>query len=90
MLAEAPMMSGQTIARIEKLENGYVVEVCDPKVVAKNREPKSSYEDPWKGHALATVDDVKEFLGKHLDSLSPPPSADEEYKHAFKAASTKK
>lgn len=83
------MMSGQTIARIEKLENGYVVEVCDPKIMENNRKSSSKYEDPWKGHALATVEDVKNFLGSHLDKLSPPPSADEEYKNAFKAASKK-
>lgn len=85
-----PMMSGQTIARIEKLANGYVVEVYDEKIAAKNREPKSAWKEPWVGHALPTAEAVKDFLGKHLDTLSPPPAAGVEYADAFKKAATSK
>lgn len=83
------MMSGQTIARIEKLANGYVVEVYDEKVAAENRKPKTEYKDPWVGHALPTAEAVKEFLGQHLDTLSPPPAAGVEYADSFKAATSK-
>lgn len=76
-------MSGETVLRIEKLENGYEVEICDPKVMENNRKPKSTYEDPWKGYAFTTAEEVKAFVGQHLDSLKPPPDADEEYTDAF-------
>lgn len=78
-------MSSDTVLRIEKLENGYEVEICDPKVMESNRKPKSNYEDPWKGYAFTTADEVKAFVGQHLDSLKPPPDADEEYSSAFDA-----
>lgn len=77
---------GDTVLRIEKLTNGYEVEICDPKVMENNRKPKTSYEDPWKGYAFTTADEVKTFVGLHLDSLKPPPGPDEEYASAFKQA----
>ena len=79
-------MSDDTILRIEKLENGYEVEICDPKIMESNRKPKSNWQDPWKGYAFVTADEVKDFVGKQLDSLKPPPDADEEYSDAFKQA----
>ncbi len=79
-------MSGDTVLRIEKLENGYEVEICDPKIQAANDKPKSSWQDPWKGYAFTTAEEVKNFVGEHLDSLKPPPDADEEYGAAFKQA----
>lgn len=81
-------MSGDTVLRIEKLENGYEVEICDPKIQAKNDKPKSAWEDPWKGYAFTTAEEVKNFVGEHLDSLKPPPDADEEYGSAFKSATS--
>lgn len=79
-------MSG-TILRVEKLENGYEVEVCDEKIMAENRKPKSVYEDPWKSYAFETAAGVVEFIKTHLDKLKPPPGAEEEYSSAFKMAS---
>jgi hypothetical protein len=77
---------GDTIVRIEKLTNGYEVEICDPTVMENNRKPKSTYEDPWKSYAFTTADEVKTFIGAHLDSLKPPPGMDEEYAQAFNEA----
>lgn len=82
-------MSGDIVLRIEKLENGYEVEICDPKVMEKNNKPKSNYESPWKGYAFTTAEEVKTFVGEHLDSLKPPPDADTEYSEAFKQATAK-
>jgi hypothetical protein len=79
---------GDTVLRIEKLTNGYEVEICDSKIMDANRKPKSVYEDPWKSYAFTTAEEVKAFVGEHLDSLKPPPEADEEYAQAFKQAST--
>ncbi len=76
-------MGGDNILRIEKMENGYAVSVCDPKLMAKNEKAKSGYTDPWKTYAFTTAEEVKDFVGEHLDSLKPPPDADTEYSTAF-------
>ena len=80
------MSQGEDVARIEKLENGYEVEICDPKIVAENAKPKSMYKSPWLGYAFTTKEEVIAFLAKHLDSLKPPPDADTEYGEGFKSA----
>ena len=74
------------IIRVEKLENGYEVEICDPKIMAANEKPKSSWQDPWKGYAFTTAKEAVAFMAEHMDSLQPPPSADKEYSDAFKQA----
>jgi len=82
------MGGGEDVLRVEKLENGYEVEICDPKIMAANQKPKSSYESPWKGYAFTTAAEVVAFISEHLDSLKPPPDADTEYTEGFKQAST--
>ena len=79
-------MGGEDVLRIEKLENGYEVEICDPKIMEENRKPKSEYKSPWKGYAFTTAGEVIKFITDHLESLKPPPDADEEYAEAFKAS----
>ena len=77
-----------TILRIEKAENGYSVEICDPKIMASNDKPKAAYADPWKEYLFTTAEEVKNFVGEHLDSLKPPPDADAEYGQAFAKATS--
>ena len=74
---------GETVLRIEKLQNGWEIEIADPEVLKNNKDPKKSWKDPWVGYAMLSVDDVKEFIGKHLDSLEPPADADDEYGAEF-------
>lgn len=62
---------------IQKLENGYQVRVCDPKIRAENEKPKSGYKDPWKSYAFSTSAEVLEFVGKHLSTL--PKSEHEQF-----------
>lgn len=75
------------ILRIEKLTNGYEVEIADPKIVAENAKPKSNWQDPWKGYAFKSAEEVATFVGATLDKLAPP-SADDEFSAAFKEATT--
>lgn len=75
--------------RIEVLENGYTVEVRDPDIDAANKKPKSEWESPWKTYAFSTPEEVKTFVGEHLDKLLPPPDADTEFSSAFNAATAK-
>ena len=80
------MSSGDSIVRIDKLENGYEVEVCDAAIMEANREPKSNWQDPWKGYAFTTAKEAVAFIAKHLDTLKPPPDAETEYGDSFKRA----
>jgi hypothetical protein len=61
------------VVRIEKLENGYEVEIRDQKQVGKNREGglNSPYKDPWCGYAFKTTAEVCAFLEKNLDKAVP-------------------
>lgn len=77
------------IARIEKLENGYEVEVCDPATEDKNSRGKGPYVDPWKGYAFKTTDEVVAFLTKVLGKLAPV-SDSEEYAESFNKAVSEK
>lgn len=82
-------MSGDCIARIDKLENGYTVEVYDQDTADANNKPKNtSYESPWKEYAFETGDKVIEFLTKHINSLKPPPDADTQFSDAFDTAAS--
>jgi len=79
-------MSDDCVLRIEKLENGYEVEIVDPKIQEENAKPKSSWQDPWKGYAFSTKEEVVAFVTEHLDKLKPKPSDDDEYASAFNQA----
>jgi hypothetical protein len=78
---------GDCSLKIDVLQNGFNVEVRDPKIDAANNKPKSSWEDPWKTYAFSTVEEVEGFVSKHLKELKPPPDADAEFSSAFNAAS---
>jgi hypothetical protein len=71
---------GDCVVRIEKLENGFEVEICDPEVQAANKAPSKlgkpvPWKDPWKDYAFATSKEVIAFLTNHLDKLQPEDEA---------------
>lgn len=73
------------VLKIEKLENGYEVEVKDPKVVAENEKPNkgktlAAWQDPWKAYAFTTDKEVIEFIKRHLASL--PKSSHDQFNEA--------
>ena len=49
----------------------------------RSEKPKAAWKDPWKGYAFTSAEEVKNFVGEHLDKLKPPPDADEEYETEF-------
>jgi hypothetical protein len=67
----AAMSYDSDVLRVEKLENGYEVEVCDPDLVKANSKPKAVYTDPWKSYAFNTSDEVVVFVTKVLGTLEP-------------------
>lgn len=76
----------ESILSVEKLVNGYTVSVQDSKIIAANKKPNSTYQDPCKEYAFTTSKDVAAFVAKNLDSLPPPMSDDEMYDEAFGSA----
>ena len=69
-----------SVLRIERMENGFEVEIYDQKAAEANAKPKSTYESPWKSYAFTTTADVVKFVAKHLNTL--PKSAGDEFNEA--------
>lgn len=84
-----PLTMSDCILRVEKLENGYEVEIVDEKIVEQNAKPKTAWKDPWKGYAFKDADSAIAFISTQFKKLKPPPDAEAEYDMAFKAASEK-
>lgn len=66
------------VLRVDKLANGYTVEVLDPEISAANSKRDNSskgtytpYKDPWKEYAFKTVEETNAFIGKVLPKLKP-------------------
>jgi len=74
----------EDVLRIEKLENGYEVEVCDPDIVENNAKPKSQWKSPWKAYAFSTDKEVIAFVTKQLAAL--PKSDQDEFNSAASEA----
>ena len=77
-------MGDDYIVRIEKLSNGFEVEIRDHKQAKKNSDPKGgAYKDPWQSYAFKTTAQVCKFLEDNLDKAIP----EDDYATAFDAAS---
>jgi len=72
------------ICKIERLANGYEVEVTDPKIAEANRKSKmgGGWKDPKVSYAFKTIKEVLAFLEKNLDKALPL----DEYESSFKVA----
>lgn len=75
------------VLKIEKLENGFTVEIRDEKIDAANRKPKAQWESPWKEYVFSTSKEVIAFVTSHLGSL--PKSAGDEFNDAAEEAFSK-
>jgi hypothetical protein len=75
---------GGFIVRIEKLDNGFEVEICDQKARAKNKKPGAglTYTNPWRSYAFRTTAEVCKFLEKNLDKAVPT----DDFSSSFDAA----
>jgi hypothetical protein len=73
---------GDIVVRIEKLENGYEVEIREPKRAKANKKP-GDYVDPWCGYAFKTAAEVGEFIEKNLDKAK---SEGDDFGSSFDAA----
>lgn len=71
------------IVRICKLQNGFEVEIFDPKP-KKDKKDYVPYDAGWRSFAFTSEKDVLKFLGEKLGSLKAR-NHDEEYTAAFEA-----
>lgn len=76
------------VCRVERLANGYEVELTDPKIVEQNNSASKlgSGSKPWRDpkvcYAFKTVKEVLDFLSKHLETALPM----NEYENSFAEA----
>lgn len=86
---------GETCCRIERLTNGYEVEMRDPVIVKKNKArdgakgPCVPWQDPMKSFVFKDVDEVLKFLKKNLSKALPDDGTETSFDHAFATASEK-
>jgi hypothetical protein len=73
---------GDCVCRIERLANGYEVEMRDPKIVEENNKSKGRWRDPMVGHAFKDVKDLCAFLEKNLEAAG----STDEYSSSFDTA----
>lgn len=76
-----PIAMSDYICRIERLENGYEVELFDPEIDKENSKNKT-YNDPFRGYAFESLDAVIAFLKENLDKARKK----DDYGDAFKSA----
>ncbi len=77
---------GDYSCKIERMANGYEVEISDPKIVERNRDPKvAGWRDPKVCYGFKTVDEVLTFLKNNLDKALPA----EDYETTFNVAVAK-
>lgn len=64
---------GEYCCSIERLANGYEVEITDPKIVKENRSssPNRPWRNPKKSYGFKTVEEVLTFLKANLDKALP-------------------
>jgi hypothetical protein len=79
---------GDCCCRIEKLQNGFEVEIRDPEIEKKNnaRNEKSGYspyKDPWVSYVFTDITAVLAFLKKSLPKAS---AGGGEFESSFDAA----
>lgn len=63
----------ESICKIERLANGYEVELTDPQIAKDNMNMKSGkpWRDPKVCYAFKNVKQVIKFLSQHLETALP-------------------
>jgi hypothetical protein len=90
------MMSGDCICQIDRVANGYKVEITDPAVVDANRKQSVTksgsmpWKDPHTSYVFKDVDEVLAFLKEALPKAKPLDEYGSTFDKAVKEASTVK
>lgn len=80
----------ECVIKIDRLANGWEVEMTDPEIVKKNRSPTKKgelgmWKDPKVSYAFKTVDEVIKFISANLEKAIPM----DEYESSFDEAAAK-
>lgn len=70
--------------RIERAENGFLVCMEDPAIVAKNRKSDGPYTNPERQFVFDDEDGVIAFITRNLDKIIPDKK--DEYTTSFEMA----
>lgn len=81
-------MMGQMLARIERAENGFSVEMCDPAIKKRNDDSDGDYKDPYVTFVFKTTAEVTAFLDENLDAAMPMDDFATSFTEAAKESST--
>lgn len=74
--------------RIQAAENGIILRYDDPKIVAKNREEDSKYEDPEVQLVFKNAKEAMPEAQRILRTLMGENTSDDEFASAFDEAMT--
>lgn len=73
---------------IRTAENGFLVEVTDKKIQAKNEKSNSPFVDPDREFVLSTPEEVTALVTKVMAGVDMPKSDEEAFEAAFEEATT--
>ncbi len=85
-------MYGNTVIRIQKLQNGFSVGLNDPEIIKANRARDRSkgecapYRDPEVTYAFANAAEVAAFITANLDKVMPEDEFSSSFDKAAKEA----
>lgn len=84
-------MSNDCTIRINRLANGYTVQMTDPKIVAENNKRDSKtgytpYRNPDVSFAFDDTKQVVKFISENLDKALPMDEYDTSFKKALTSA----
>lgn len=83
-------MRNMCTIRIERVQNGYVMEITDPEIVKQNRDKESygkGWRDPDVKYTFDEASELLEFLTKNIDKALPMDEYDASFDAAVKEAS---
>lgn len=78
---------GECVIKIERLNNGWEVEMTDPEIVKQNQKPSKGnsytpYKDPKVAYAFKKKEEVVKFISANLEKAMPM----DEYESSFDEA----
>lgn len=77
-------MLGDCTIRINRAQNGYTISMTDPKIVAENDKPKSSWRDPNVTFICSDLSKGLEFIRENIEKVFPETEFDSTFDKAAK------
>jgi len=84
--AAEPVNMNETIARIERCNNGFIVCADDPKIRKRNAKSDGRYTNPEQRYAFDKFSEVLKWLRENEENLRPE---EDEFETAFNEGTEK-